>query len=43
MRCREVMSKKVVVCQEGDTVADCARLMRTHNTGSSPSWTAATW
>jgi CBS domain-containing protein len=36
MLCREVMSKKVVVCQEGDTVADCARLMRAHNIGFVP-------
>jgi len=36
MRCREVMSKKVVVCQEGETVADCARLMRDHNIGFVP-------
>jgi CBS domain-containing protein len=36
MRCREVMSKMVVVCQEGDTVADCARLMRDRNIGFVP-------
>ena len=28
MLCREVMNTKVVVCTEGDTAADCARLMR---------------
>jgi CBS domain-containing protein len=36
MRCRELTHKTVVVCQEGDTVADCARLMRAHNIGFVP-------
>jgi CBS domain-containing protein len=36
MLCREVMNKEVVVCAEGDTVADCARLMRDHCVGFVP-------
>ena len=36
MLCREVMNRNVVVCTEGDTVADCARRMRDHCIGFVP-------
>ena len=36
MLCREVMNRKVVVCTEGDTVGDCARLMRDRCIGFVP-------
>ena len=36
MLCRDVMNKDVVVCAEGDTVAECARLMREHCIGFVP-------
>ena len=36
MLCRDVMNKSVVVCNEGDRVADCARLMRDRCIGFVP-------
>jgi CBS domain-containing protein len=36
MRCREVIRRKVVVCQEDHTVAECARLMKEHGIGFLP-------
>jgi CBS domain-containing protein len=36
MRCRDVVSRKAVVCTEGSTVGDCARLMKEHNIGFLP-------
>jgi CBS domain-containing protein len=36
MRCREVMNKNVVVCEEGESVAACARLMRDRAIGFLP-------
>lgn len=36
MLCRDVMSRKVAVCYEGDTVADCAQLMRDRKVGFVP-------
>ena len=36
MRCREVMGKDLAVCQEGDTVADCAQVMRDRKIGFVP-------
>jgi CBS domain-containing protein len=36
MLCRDVVNKNVAVCQEGDTVADCARLMRERQIGFVP-------
>jgi CBS domain-containing protein len=36
MRCRDVIDRKVVVCDEDATVADCARLMKEHGIGFLP-------
>ena len=36
MRCRDVMKKKLFVCHENDTVADCARIMRDQGIGFIP-------
>jgi CBS domain-containing protein len=36
MLCRDVMKKKVFVCHEDDTVAQCARTMRDQNIGFIP-------
>jgi CBS domain-containing protein len=36
MLCRDVMKKKVFVCREDDTVAQCARIMRDQNIGFVP-------
>jgi len=36
MLCRDVMKKKVFVCLEDDTVAQCARIMRDQNIGFIP-------
>ena len=36
MQCRDVMNKDVAVCTEGDTVAECARLMRERRIGFVP-------
>ena len=36
MLCKDVMKKKVFVCQEDDTVAQCARIMRDQNIGFIP-------
>lgn len=36
MLCREVMTKNVAVCHEGDAVSECARIMRDRNVGFLP-------
>jgi len=36
MLCRDVMKRKVFVCHEADTVAQCARIMRDENIGFIP-------
>jgi CBS domain-containing protein len=36
MLCKDVMKKKVFVCREDDTVAQCARIMRDQNVGFVP-------
>lgn len=36
MLCRDVMTKNVVVCHEGDAVDECARIMRDRNVGFLP-------
>ena len=36
MLCRDVMSRKVAVCYEGNTVADCAQLMSDRKIGFVP-------
>lgn len=36
MLCRDVMSRKVAVCYEGNTVTDCAQLMRDRKIGFVP-------
>jgi CBS domain-containing protein len=36
MLCRDVMTKNVAVCHEGDAVNECARIMRDRNVGFLP-------